>query len=65
MTVQNSHADLGAFRHDTLLFFEKALVHMGNLVNGLVRIGFPLANMVVMALSELWIRMYGEQSSVS
>lgn len=51
MTVQNSHADLGAFRHDTLLFFEKALVHMGNLVNGLVRIGFPLANMVVMALS--------------
>ena len=51
LTVQNSHADLGAFRHDTLLFFEKALVHMGNLANGLVRIGFPLANMVVMALS--------------
>ena len=51
LNVQTSHSDLGAFRTDTLRFLEKIQKDFSSLVGGLARIGFTLANMIVLSVS--------------
>lgn len=51
LTVQTSHSDLGAFRADTFRFLEKIQKDFSSLVGGLARIGFTLANMIVLSVS--------------
>lgn len=51
LTVQTSLSDLGAFRTDTLRFLEKIQKDFSILVGNLARIGFTLANMIVLSVS--------------